>query len=547
MTTLAADRSGAPIETGRLTRIATWLMFAGWVAVVAWFAAHHTRWRDEVRAMAFATSGRNVVEMWRTMHGDSHPVLWYLLVRAGHALVGPVALPAIALTIGVAAAGLLVWGGPFSLVEKAVLLATKFVVFEYVVMARNYGVSMLLMFAFAALYGRWRLNGVGLGLILFLLANTNVHSAMLAGALMWFWMYDVGREFGLRLGAPQRTVLVNGVILAVGIAACGLTVYPTIHDAITPPPSSLAGFFAHLVNPGLDFPTLTYQEGHVPLVVVSALLLLSLLAFVGDVGVFSAAVLGFLGLFSLFYFVYAGGYRHCALLLAFFVTLVWLQRTAPNTRAPSPGVATVARRVGMAALSLLIGLQALSGLHYLYALTKMPTSRSRDFGALIREHPELRSAVVIADPDYLVEPLSYYAPNPVYLMRQQIWGPLVIYTNHARLDLSLDDVLQTARRLHEQRHAPVLILLPHPLRQDGPLIVREAYNWVFRTTPEQVARFQAATTPLRTFGRAMTDETYTVYELQDVGSGQGATVNAGQTTRAGGRGPAAQAGIGPHG
>jgi hypothetical protein len=502
----ASDKPGFAV----VRRLAPFALFAVWLAVVVWFVLHHTFWRDEVRAMAFATSGRNVVEMWRTMHGDSHPVLWYLLLRGGHALVGKVALPAIALLIGVAATGLLLWRGPFSLAEKAVLLFTKFMVFEYVVMARNYGVSMLLMYAFAALYRRWRLRGPGLGIILFLLANTNVHSAMLAGALMWFWMYDVGREFGVRWGAPQRTVILNGVILSLGILACALTVFPTIHDAIPPPAFSLGGFLAHVVNPGLDFPALAYHEGHVPLFVVSALLLLSLLSFSDNLGRFSAAMLGFLGLLTLFYVVYGGAYRHESLLLAFFVALTWIARTDPMAK-DRPG--SWIRKLGTVALALLIGMQALSGLHYLYVLTKMPTSRSRDFGSLIDQHPELRTAVVIADPDFLVEPLSYYAPNPVYLMRQQISGPLVIYTNKARLDLSLDDILQSARDLQRSRGAPVLILLPHEMDRDAPVVVEEAYNWTYRSTPEQVARFQANTTLLKTFGRALTDETFAVYEL----------------------------------
>ena len=495
---------------GVLRRFGPFVLFAGWLAVTLWFALHHTFWRDEVRALTFATAGRDVVQMWRGMRGDSHPVLWYLLLRGGHALIGKMALPVIAYVIGAAAAALLVWRGPFSLLEKGVLLVTKFMVFEYVVMARNYGVSMLLMFAFAALYRRWRLKGPGLGIILFLLANTNVHSALLAGALMWVWMYDVAREQGLRWQAPQRTVVLNGVILALGIAACGLTVYPTIHDAIVAPPHSVGGYFAHLLNAGLEFPTFTYQEGHVPLFVVSALLLLSLLTFTDNLGRLSAAVMGFVGLFSLFYLVYGGAYRHGALLLAFFVTLVWIGRTDP-ARPPGAGLA---RRVGGVALALLIAMQAVSGLHYLYALTKLPTSRSRDFGALIRQHPELRNAVVIADPDYLVEPLSYYAPNPVYLMRQQIPGPRVVYTRKARLDLSLDDVLAQARSLNAQRGTPVLILLPHPLKLDAPLVVHEAYDWVFRTTPDEVRRFEAQTTLLQRFGPALTDETYAVYEFK---------------------------------
>jgi len=64
-----------------------------------------------------------------------------------------------------------------------------------------------------------------------------------------------------------------------------------------------------------------------------------------------------------------------------------------------------------------------------------------------------------------------------------------------------------------QRRTPVLILLPHPLKLDAALTIHEAYNWIFRTTPDQVRRFQASTTLLARFGPALTDESYAVYEL----------------------------------
>jgi hypothetical protein len=41
-------------------------------------------------------------------------------------------------------------------------------------MARNYGIGMLILFALAIAYQRWRGRGVALGALLFLLANTNV-------------------------------------------------------------------------------------------------------------------------------------------------------------------------------------------------------------------------------------------------------------------------------------------------------------------------------------------------------------------------------------
>ena len=80
----------------------------------------------------------------------------------------------------------------------ALAMFGAFFVHEYTVVSRNYGVSMLTMFVFAWAYPRWRHGGVGLGLVLALLCNTNVPSVMIAGALGLFWGAQILSEDGWR-------------------------------------------------------------------------------------------------------------------------------------------------------------------------------------------------------------------------------------------------------------------------------------------------------------------------------------------------------------
>ena len=58
------------------------LIFLAWLFLIAWFWSTHVFWRDEVRAFTLALSGSNVVEMVRIIHGEGHPALWYLILRA---------------------------------------------------------------------------------------------------------------------------------------------------------------------------------------------------------------------------------------------------------------------------------------------------------------------------------------------------------------------------------------------------------------------------------------------------------------------------------
>src|SRR5260370_30063238 len=113
-------------------------------------------------------------------------------------------------------------------------------------------------------------------------------------------------------------------------------------------------------------------------------------------------------------------------------------------------------------------------------------NRSHNVNSILAGHPDLKQAVVIADPDYLVETLPYYVSNPTYLMREQRYGNIVHFTRKAQLELSLGDVLNNARRLQQETGRSVVILLSREIDPSLPLqLYRERYNWKFIITPEQ--------------------------------------------------------------
>jgi hypothetical protein len=165
-------------------RIVALAMFVAWLSVVSFLAWTHLVWRDEVRALSLALQGDNVIAMLKGLHGEGHPANWYLLLRATHVFVPrPEVLLLVSVLVAAVALLVLVLRAPFSLPFLALILIARFSIYEYSVMARNYGISMLLLFLFAALYERHRDRDCLLGVLLFLLANCNVHSVALAGGL----------------------------------------------------------------------------------------------------------------------------------------------------------------------------------------------------------------------------------------------------------------------------------------------------------------------------------------------------------------------------
>jgi hypothetical protein len=496
-----------------------------WVALTLVLAQHHVFWRDEVRAFSVALAGDNILDMLRRLHGEGHPAVWYLLLRVAHDLVGRVeVLPSVAWLVGFAGVALFVLRAPFRWPMLALFALGNVAAYEYAVMARNYGISMLLIFAYAALYSRSRRNGLLLGLILLLLANTNVHSVLLAGGFGFFWLIDLLREQGLRRTAALGHFLIAATLMGIGVIACALTVYPTVNDAAVMEHTFFSGILLQLtVEPFLRV------LGPVPGYLLLALIVPLSLAIIGSIwelprstGAFPIALATLTGFILLFSTIYPGDLRHEALWLVFVFALYWIENArrplgASSSSAGRQAGAAIPRGISQLSLGIVLACQVPTILLQLHdSLGDMPESRSRDFAAFLSARPQYAQATLIADPDFLLEPLRYYLPNRTYLMREHRFGSRVIFSKTSQKSLSLDQILDNAAELRRADGKPVVILLKKELDKPSPLTIeREGYDWQLVALPDQVDRFLAHTRLLGRFRPAQTNEAFDAYEYLD--------------------------------
>lgn len=505
-----------------------------WLAVASALCWSETVWRDEVRALSLALQGDNFIDMLRQMHGEGHPALWYILLRAGYVVVGsPVVLKILALTIAAAAAYLLVFRLKLPPSIMLLSLCSSFSIFDYAAMSRNYGISMLVVFLIVLSWEKATRHGLLLGLLFALLANTNVHSVVLVGGFLAYWFFDLILARPKSSVTGYRALATAAAIAAVGIVLCFLTVYPTFNDtgqndlagksfallalgALAAPSSHFMGFYPDSILGLIVAYPLAYG---IFATLMSVLVYGSLLALANRPPAMIAAALVLLGLSLLFTLVYPGGYRHQALWLVFMIAIT----ATAHVQREKAGVTGVTNAGGIVKLGrlcflILLALQVVSGLEKFNRafVAEIPLSRSKDFGAFIQSRPDLKDAIIMADPDYLVEALPYYISNRTYLMREERFGAIVRYTRNARLSLSLADVLQAAHRLQQSEHVPVVILLSQRLdRVTAPVAVHESYVWQLSLTPEDILAFQGATTLVKRLGPVVgSDETYDVYVLK---------------------------------
>ena len=115
------------------------------------------------------------------LHYEGHPILWFVVLRALNLLgISYAGMHWMCGAIGVGGTALFLFYSPFPKYLKALLPFTYFLLFQYVVMGRSYVFVPPLLYLVAL---QWRKNPLVLALLLGLLANVEMHAAVLSGGL----------------------------------------------------------------------------------------------------------------------------------------------------------------------------------------------------------------------------------------------------------------------------------------------------------------------------------------------------------------------------
>ncbi|MGH9362565.1 MAG: hypothetical protein ACRD2T_11675, partial [Thermoanaerobaculia bacterium] len=186
-----------------------------YVLVTAFTAWHHEPYNDEADAWLVARDA-SPAELFRlTGHGGS-PVLWHLLLMPLAKLGLPYgAMRLVPLLLAWAAAALLLRCAPWPRSTRALVVFSYFVLCEYGVVMRSYAITLLLLFAAAALWRRRFERPLLFAAVVALLANANVLSLFAAATLGGFFLWDL-----LQRGRPPaRALVAAAVMLLAGVAA----------------------------------------------------------------------------------------------------------------------------------------------------------------------------------------------------------------------------------------------------------------------------------------------------------------------------------------
>lgn len=503
-----------------------WGSFAVFIALTTFLARHHVMWRDEGRALSIAIRTSSWRELFGALHGEGHPILWYAVLRVAHSIFDtPYVLPAAALLIAAAAAWLVLRYAPFPVWARLSIVFGAFLAYEYSVVARNYGIGVLLMICAAIAFSSRAGRPLWLGVALALLANTSVHAALAAIVLTGVWILDI-TDPERRPGLYSSRTIAALVVAIAGIAFAILSSRP-------PADMSYAFSLGHitpgkilasvLLDPGKAMPDLTaameipWRRIHLDAelaarVLGNAAILGALWSLRRNRAALAALIVAVLGFEVIFGAVYIGSLRHQGILAFLIIALVWIAVTDAR---PSERDAR-SRRLSLGLLPLLLT-QSLALPFMARRQFERPASSSKAFADLIRSTPNLDSAIIAGEPDSFMEAMSYYVPNRVFIPRQRDFGYRVYFDSgrRRRLELNLGELVSTADSLSAAYCTPVLLAIGYPaFRTDSAGQAYPGYRGaVFRWTPAEHSKLLDRGRLLATFEGSLTSEDFQVFEI----------------------------------
>ena len=476
---------------------------------------HHELWRDEVQAWLLARDSASVPALLANMKYEGHPALWHLLLLPlTRIFATPVAMQVLHLLLATATVYLFVRWAPFSRLQKVLFCFGYFPFYEYGVIARNYGLCLLLLTAFGCLYARRERCFPLLGLILALLCHAHVLGIILAVALLGALAVERFWPSAGRLNPPvARLPFYAGCALAtLGAVTAFLQALPpadaaapeiaewkpTLYEEMRQTARALVGGYLPLARNWND-----------PWLIGDRPAALKLLFYAGvPLYLFLAAAalrrhrpallfltLGTGTLLAFFHFKFGGSARHHGLLFLCLVFAVWMKRAdieTPACGSLAHGGKGFSRVFGLS-LTLLFGVHTLGAVTATRWEVRRPFSKAEAVTRYLHRHGHDES-LLVGYPDYTVSALLGSAvQREIYYPQSRRWGSYVIWNRARKATVTDVESVAAARELPRKEGQRVVLVLDRPLDTGDGL--------------------PAGVTFLAAFTGAITDENFHLYQV----------------------------------
>jgi hypothetical protein len=414
-------------------------------------ASRHEMWRDEMQAWLMSRDSATVIDVFRILKYEGHPMVWYLCLWVLKQITWSPAIMQV-LHVLIATATILVFArfAPFNRLQKVLFAFGYFPFYEYAVISRNYAIGLLLICVYCALFPKRRERFLLLCAMLFLLAHTSavamVFSAALGLGLLVESEIERRREAGASLLPRSPRFWIGSAIIALGVLTCILHLAPpedygmplewrTFNmGALTMVLQLVFVAFLPIPVPSLRFWNFNWLE-MVPVIAIWRLLLGSLLftwcvlAFLRRPSALLTYVAGTSGLLAFYCAIYFGYTRHFGFLFILLVVVCWLREHCAESRSPwldHPLARPCERSLGVV-LGLLLAVHAVGGLMAAGLDYRHVFSGAKQAAGIVRAHG-LQDLIIAGHEDYSVTGvLGYLEKDRFYYPRGDRFGSYIVW------------------------------------------------------------------------------------------------------------------------
>ncbi len=447
------------------------LAAAAFAALVLWQLSVHELWRDEWHSWLIARHSGSLADLFANKRYEGHPALWYLLLYGiSRFTANPLAMQLLHAAIAVAGAWTVLRFAPFSRVERVLLCAGYFLLYEYTAISRNYGVALLLFWAFCACVSR-RPRGLLPALLLGLAAWAHAFALMLSGLLAGWWLLrrdPACRPEGWRLAAAVLLLLAAfagaawnasppadsgvGRWHAGWEAERGAKVLRALADTLLPLPPLRLVFWNHHVLDSL--PGLKALAG----LLLAALATFALAGRGGRLRTLAFWVAALAVLTAFWYLRHGGAYRHFGFLFVAFVLAAWLERSEGE-----PGAERWSR-ARRAAFAVLLALQVPGALSALTDDARYPFSTCGAAAEAIRSL-KLDDLPLVGETDVATAGVAGALDRPIAFVRGRRTDGFVLFDRVRKRQPDDREIVAFARERAQLEGKDALLIMTRPLRQ----------------------------------------------------------------------------------
>ena len=498
---------------------------------------NHEMWRDEHQAWLIARDSSSISNLFNNLKYEGHPGLWYILLflvtRFTH---NPFAMQVLHIFIATGTIYIFACFSPFTPLQKVLFTFGYFPFYEYALISRSYGLGVLLIFIFCALFKFRYNNYIWLLIIIFLLANTSWYGFIIAVSLALTMLLDftfyqnnaVKLFFSSKKSYFAIAVLLVVIILVVWqlippldspyIGGWSSNKHATIivYKSYFPVPNIFNLHFRETNIIDLTNFSLKVKPYIMAFLSLSFLSFTSVL-FIRKPVVFFLYVFGNVSILFFSYIKFLGYIRHHGHLFILLMACLWISHYYSNSSLFTHWTKTISWRLhdaimqgaNLGAKYKNIFLIVLLISHVIAAIQAFtldltyPFSQSKAVANYIQTQ-QLDHLPIVGSRDTTVSPLSAYLDKKVYYLESESFGSFIVLSKE-RQELSEIELFERLSKVIEQNNTEMLLVLNShwETRKDWSLLA----TYLNKLDINQLAIFSPS---------IVRDESYSLYRVKPI-------------------------------